>query len=86
MDYLTTKAMMEQVTDALYDWACDDLDNRSVLCIVTEGDEVGLVQKGSRLRNMESLIAALIKCPELLQVCKSALTYIEEYEDDKSDE
>lgn len=72
-----------EMIDALYDWACADLDNRSVLCIVTEGDEIVLVQKGYRLRNTEALIATLLKCPELRQVCKYALTYIEESEDDK---
>ena len=75
-----------ELIEALYDWAYDDLDNRSILCIVTEGDKVGLVQKGYRLRNTEALISALIECPDLLKVCKYALTYIEEYEDDKSDE
>lgn len=66
-----------EITDALYDWTNEDLENRASICIAVEGDMVTWVNRGYKDKLVKALIAVLSEELNLREEVKLALKYID---------
>lgn len=69
-----------EITDALYDWTNEDLDNRCSLCVLIDGDMITWLNRGLRDKLVKALINAFYECGDLREECREALRYIDERE------
>ena len=66
-----------EITDALYDWTNEDLENRASICIAIEGDMVTSVNRGYKEKLVKALIAVLSEELDLREEIEQALKYID---------
>lgn len=66
-----------EITDALYDWTNEDLENRASICIAVEGDMVTSVNRGYKDKLVKALIAVLSEELNLREEVELALKYID---------
>ena len=66
-----------EITDALYDWSNEDLENRASICIAVEGDMVTSVNRGYKDKLVKALIAVLSEELNLREEVELALKYID---------
>lgn len=66
-----------EITDALYDWTNEDLENRASICIAVEGDMVTWVNRGYKDKLVKALIAVLSEELNLREEVELALKYID---------
>lgn len=66
-----------EITDALYDWTNEDLENRASICIAVEGDMVTSVNRGYKDKLVKALIAVLSEELNLREDVEQALKYID---------
>lgn len=70
-----------EITDALYDWTNEDLDNRCSICVLLDGDMITWLNRGLRNKLVKALINAFYESEDIREQCRQALRYIDERED-----
>ena len=65
-----------EITDVLYDWANEDLENRASICIAIEGDWVTWANRGYKDKLVKALITVLGEELDLREEIEQALKYI----------
>lgn len=70
-----------EISDVLYDWANEDLENRASICIAIEGNLVTWANRGYREKLVKALITVLGEELDLREEIEQALRYIDERED-----
>ena len=66
-----------EITDVLYDWTNEDLENRASICIATEGNLVTWLNRGYKEKLVKALIAVLSEELDLREEIEQALKYID---------
>lgn len=74
-----TKTMTKtnELAEALFEWAEEDIANRSVMLIAGDEKNVRNAYRGRRNNLVESLANAMLKDEELYSVCARALALCE---------
>lgn len=66
-----------EISDVLYDWANEDLENRASICIAIEGNLVTWANRGYREKLVKALITVLGEELDLREEIEQALKYID---------
>lgn len=83
---MTKNVDMEELAEALLEWAKEDEENRSVMLIAGDEKNVRNAYRGSRNNLVVSLANAMLKDKALRSMCAKALSICEKYKEEDNDE
>lgn len=83
---MTKNNKLEELSEALFEWAEGNIETRSVMLIAGNAVSVRNAYRGSRDNLVESLANAMLKDKELCSMCARALSLCEKNKEPDYDE